>query len=152
MTSLMPIVMSKITMMIVITVIFSSMFQGANAAPRALPAPYNTLMQTGSGITFDFGDGTGIMAAALARVANEVAIWSVAAGSTSHEVRDSVLRLVANHPNANERPGILFMLILFTSLITNRSRLIRAIGTVQRANTQVFTSRNLSGHLPELSC
>ena len=111
MTSLMPIVMSKITMMIVITVIFSSMFQGANAAPRALPAPYNTLMQTGSGITFDFGDGTGIMAAALARVANEVAIWSVAAGSTSHEVRDSVLRLVANHPNANERPGILFMLI-----------------------------------------
>ena len=74
-------------------------------------------------------------------VAQEVGVWSP---STSHEVRDNMMRIGGQHANAAERPGILFLVIIFASLITNQSRLLRAITKVNRTGTQLLNACDVS--------
>ena len=72
---------------------------------------------------------------AMVDIATETATWGVVAGTTSHDVRGSILRVINLHPSQAERPGLLFLTLLFRSLITNRNRLVRTIAKAQRSGS-----------------
>ena len=114
--------------MTIVVLFFAGVIWNPTEAAVTLSSQYDSVVPTGRGGSIAVPAAS--MQAILMAVGQHAAVWSTAAGSTSHDVRANLLQLITANIPAGNQGGMLMAIAVFCALVTNRNRLIKAITKV----------------------
>ena len=107
-----------------------AVFPGVGAV--RLPQQYSTV-PTGRGNTIQVGT---VLFQQILTVVAGGRTWGSLAESTSHDVRSNLIQVVNAHAGPNNEAGVFMAVVIFASLITNRSGLTRVVEKLNASPAQ----------------